>query len=129
MCRVSPLWTPKSQQKKYVGSRPEYSDAPVHRRHRDWSQSTTSAPAPIISRVSRVMLTDPSDSLLHQPPPPAPLTPHPQHHKLPDGETVVRVYQVCASSCSSILFILKHGAPQMHIIILLHIPMKLLLLT
>ncbi|GFG39251.1 hypothetical protein Cfor_00727, partial [Coptotermes formosanus] len=92
--RVSPLWTPKSQQKKYVGSSPQYSDAPVYRRHRDQSQqTTTSAPAPIISRVSRVMQTDSSDSLLHQPPPPAPFTMHPQHHKLPDGETVVRVYQ------------------------------------
>jgi len=124
MYRVSPLWTPKSQQKKYVGSSPQYSDAPVHRRHRDWPRSTTtSAPAPIISRVSRVMQTDPSDSLLHQPPPPAPLPQHPQDDKLPDGETVVRVYQVCASSCTSILLVLKLGAPQ------LHIPMKLLLLT
>jgi len=92
--RVSPLWTPKSQEKKYVGSHPEYSNSPVHRRHRNWSQpTTTSAPAPIISRVSRVMETDPINSLLHQPPPPTPLTLHPQHHKLPDGETVVRVYQ------------------------------------
>ena len=130
MYRVSPLWTPKSQEKKYVGSHPDYSHAPVHRRHRNWSQSTTtSAPAPIISRVSRVMQTDPSNSLLHQPPPPTPLTLHPQHHKLPDGETVVRVYQVWASGCSSILLILKLRAPQLHINILLHIPMKLLLLA
>lgn len=128
MYRVSPLWTPKSQQNKYVGSSPQYSDAPVHRRHRDWSKPKTTS-APIISRVSRVMQTDPSDSLLHQPPPPTPLTLHPQHHKLPDGERVVRVYQVCASSCSSILLILKLEAPQLHITVLLHVPMKLLLLT
>jgi hypothetical protein len=130
MYRVSPLWTPKSQQKKYVGSSPQYSDAPVYRRHRDQSQqTTTSAPAPIISRVSRVMQTDSSDSLLHQPPPPAPFTMHPQHHKLPDGETVVRVYQVCVSSCSSVLLILELGDPQLHMALLLHIPVKLLLLT
>jgi hypothetical protein len=129
MYRVSPLWTPKSQQKKYVGNRPQYGDAPVHRR-RDWSQqTTTSAPAPIISRVSRVMQTDPSDSLLHQPPPSAPLNQHPQNHKLSEGETVVRVYQVCASSCSSSLLILKLGAPQLHVTVLLHMLMKLLLLT
>ncbi|KDR21454.1 Ectodysplasin-A [Zootermopsis nevadensis] len=92
--RVSPLWTSKSQHKKFVGN-PQHSDAPVHRRHRDRSQqSTTGAPSPIISRVSRVMQTDSSDSLLHQPPPAAPQPQRLQHqHKLPNEEVVVRVYQ------------------------------------
>jgi hypothetical protein len=104
MYRVSPLWTSKSQHTKYVGN-PQHSDAPVYRRHRDRSQQiTTSAPSPIISRVSRVMQTDSSDSLLHLPPPPAPQRLQHQH-KLPDEETVVRVYQVrtaemSADSCS-----------------------------
>ena len=129
MYRVSPLWTPKSQPKKYVGSSPQYSDTSIYRRHRDRSQQTTTgAPAPIISRVSRVMQTDSSDSLLHQPPLPTPLALHPQHHKLPDGETVVRVYQVCGSSCNSISLILELRAPQLHMILLLHILIMLLLL-
>ncbi|XP_069671427.1 protein eiger-like [Periplaneta americana] len=86
--RVSPLW-PSKTPKKYVG------DAPAYRRHRGPSPPSTPLPAPIISRVSRVMQTDSSsDSLLRQPPPaPLKLRPTQETRKLPDGEVVVRVLQ------------------------------------
>jgi len=114
MYRVSPLWPSKSQHKKYVGS-PQYSEAPVYRRHRDRSQqTTTSAPAPIIERTSRVMKTDSSDSLLQQrlplPPSPPPPPPPPESHrlhnqlKLPDGEVVVSVYQVHTTEMSAVSY-------------------------
>jgi hypothetical protein len=104
LCRVSPLWSSKSHQKKYVGS-PQYSDAPVYRRYRS-QKTTTGAPGPIISRVSRVMQTDSSDTLLPppSPPPAAALRLLPEQQKLPDEETVVRVYQVSAAVTTAISF-------------------------
>ncbi|KAJ9592172.1 hypothetical protein L9F63_001288, partial [Diploptera punctata] len=95
--RVSPLWSSKSHHKKYVGAPAQLNEEPLkYRRPRDKSHhSSTQAPSPIISRVSRVMQTDPKDSYPHHLPPPSPPPPPPRahlQHKLPDGE-VVRVYQ------------------------------------
>ncbi|PSN46433.1 hypothetical protein C0J52_15380 [Blattella germanica] len=80
-----------------MGAPAQLNEAPSYRRNRDQtSLGTTNTPSPIISRVSRVMKTDPIDSLQHKPlppsAPPAPFRLYP-HQKMPDGEVVVRVYQ------------------------------------
>jgi hypothetical protein len=106
LCRVSPLWSSKSQQKKYVGS-PQYSDAPVYRRYRS-QKTTTGAPGPIISRVSRVMQTDSSDTLMPPPSPPPAAALRQHQHKLPDEETVVRVYQVHTVVTATICYSSTH---------------------
>jgi hypothetical protein len=49
------------------------------------------------------MQTDSSDTLM-PPPPAAELRLHPQQQKLPDGDAVVRVYQVCAAVMTAVSY-------------------------